>query len=142
MTNSLSNPRAALICARLNLRSARRLLQQGSSTSAISALYDSVLFGMHYYIARHADCANDNPADAIGLFHTLAHAGVFDDQHAFNRLSLIVERALWQGSAAFDANATLVEVEEMLTKLGVMKSKRDQVYRTTHSERMVTPAIE
>lgn len=123
VTINVFDPRVALICARLNLRRAKRLLQQGSSTSAISALYDSVLFGMHYYIARHENCANANPADAIGLFHTLAHAGVFENPQAFNRLSLIVERALWHGAASFDANAILVEVEEMLTKLGVMKSK-------------------
>ena len=129
MPASMSNPRVALICARLNLRSAKRLLRQGSSTSAISALYDSVLFGMHYYIARHEDCANADPVDAIGLFQTLAHAGVFEDQHAFNRLSLMVEHVLWQGVASFDANAILVEVEEMLGKLGVLTFQRSTLLK-------------
>lgn len=129
MTTSLSNPRVALICARLSLRSAKRLLRQGPSTSAISALYDSVLFGIQYYIARHEDCANADPVDAIELFHSLAHAGVVEDQLAFNRFSLIIERALWQGTASFEANAILVEVEEMLGKLGILTVQRSTLLK-------------
>jgi hypothetical protein len=123
MTTDMFHPRVALICARLNLRRAKRLFQQGSSTSAILALYDAVLFGMHYYIARHEDCVNADLGDAIELFQTLAHAGVFEDQHAFNRLSLMVERALWQGAASFDGNAIVIEVEEMLVKLEILSGK-------------------
>jgi hypothetical protein len=112
--------RAALLCARLNLRGARRLLRKGSFSRGISALYDSVLFGMNYYITRHDDCATLDLVDATGLFQALARTGIFDDHHAFNRLSLSVERALWQGSVSSDAEAILRDVEEMLTKLGVV----------------------
>ncbi len=122
-----TDPRAALLRARLNLRGARRLLQEGSFAQGVSALYDSVLFGMHYYIARHEDCVQVDPADATEMFHALARTGIFDDQHAFNRLSLTVERTLWQGSVSSDANAILTEVEEMLTKLGVMKFKESSL---------------
>ena len=115
--------REALLCARLNLRGAKRLLQKGSLRRGISALYDSVLFGMHYYVARHESCADVDLRDATGLFHWLTRAGVFEDQHAFNRLSLTVERSLWQGADSVDANAILLEVGEMLRKLGVMTSK-------------------
>ena len=123
MTTDMINSRVALMCARFNLRRAKRLFHQGSPTSAILALYDSVLFGMRYYIARHEDCVYADSGDAVGLFQSLALAGVFEDQLAFNSLSLVVERALWQGSTSFDANAIVVEVDEMLTKLGVVKSK-------------------
>ena len=116
----MTDARSAFVCARLNLRGAKRLLQKGSFTPGISALYDAVLFGMHYYVTRHASCANVDLGDATGLFHLLTRVGVFDDHCAFNRLSLIVERALWQGSASFDANTLLLEVEQMLTKLGVV----------------------
>jgi hypothetical protein len=75
---------------------------------------------MHYYIAEHKDCIYADSGDATALFYTLVCAGVFVDQHAFNRLSLMVERVLWQKTYAFDANATLFKVEEMLTRLGVM----------------------
>jgi hypothetical protein len=75
---------------------------------------------MNYYITRHDDCANLDFVDATGLFQALARMGAFDDHHAFNRLSLSVERALWQGSASSDADAILREVEEMLAKLGVV----------------------
>jgi hypothetical protein len=50
----------------------------------------------------------------------LTQAGVFEDLLIFNRFSLIVERALWQGSFSFDTNAVLTEAEKMLTTLGVM----------------------
>jgi hypothetical protein len=115
----VTSVREALLCARLNLRGAKRLLQRGTHRRGISALYDSVLFGMHYYVARHEGCADVDLADAAGIFQLLARVGVFEDQHAFNRLSLTVERALWQGSDSFDVNALLLEAEEMLAKLGV-----------------------
>ena len=116
----------ALLCARLNLHSARRLLQKGVVRRGVSALYDSVLFGMVYYVARHEGCAGVNLGDATVVFHSLTRAGVFEDGQAFHRLSLTVERFLWQGSDAFVANAILVEVEDMLRRLGVMMIQKTQ----------------
>jgi hypothetical protein len=119
-----TDARTALVCARLHLRHAKRHLHKGLSAAGMIALYDSILFGMRHYIARHSGCAsfvkNTDLWDAISLFHALARAGVFDDPLVFNRLSLATERALWQESFSFDADATLAEVEAMLTKLGVM----------------------
>ncbi len=74
---------------------------------------------MQYYIARHDDCADVDLGDAAGFFHLLTRVGIFEDRHAFNRFSLTVERALWQGSDSFDVNALLLEAEVMLGKLGV-----------------------
>jgi hypothetical protein len=123
-TTKLTDARTALICARLHLRGGKRRLQKGSSAAGVAALYDSMLFGMRYYIAKHKSCAsfveNVDLWDAASLFHALARAGVFDDPLTFNRFSLMVERALWQGSLAFDVDATLTEVEVILRKLGVM----------------------
>jgi len=114
---------AALMRARLHLLGGKRRLQEGLSAAGLAALYDAILFGMRHYIARHERCASfvkdADLWDAVALYHALARAGVFDDPHAFNRLSLIVERALWQHSFSFDADATLAEVEKMLTKLGI-----------------------
>jgi hypothetical protein len=124
----LTDARTALICARLHLRGGKRRLQKGLTAPGIAALYDSILFGMHYYIARHKSCAsiteNTDPWDAVGLFQILAHVGVFDDPLSFNRFSLIVERALWQRSFSSDTSAILVEVEEMLKKLDVLPFKQ------------------
>ena len=120
----MTEAEAALMRARLHLHGGKRRLQDGLSAAGIAALYDSVLFGMRYYIAKHKRCAsfvqNTDLWDAAGLFQALARAGVFDDPLTFNHFSLIVERALWQESFSFDADATLAEVEEMLRKLGVM----------------------
>lgn len=90
----------------------------------ITALYDAVLFGMRYYIAQHKRCASFvkdvDLWDAASLFYGLARAGVFDDPRAFNHFSLSVERALWQGTSAFDAGSILADVETILKKLGIV----------------------
>ena len=79
---------------------------------------------MRYYIATHEQVAasvqETDLWDAVRLFAGLARAGVFDDSLSFNRFNLIVEQALWQDAFSFDAEATLAQVEAMLTKLGVM----------------------
>lgn len=115
---------AALLRARLHLRGGKRRLEKGLTAAGIVALYDSVLFGMRYYIARHKGCASFVESvdlwDAVGLFHTLVRAGVFDDAITFNRFSLNVERVLRQESFSFDAENTLIEAEAILMKLGVM----------------------
>jgi hypothetical protein len=124
---------AALMRARLHLRGGKRRLQKGLSAAGIAALYDSVLFGMRYYIAKHKRCAsfveNIDLWDAPDLFHALTRAGIFDDPLSFNRFSLNVERALWQESFSGDTNATLAEVEAMLEKLGVMPFNEDTLLR-------------
>jgi hypothetical protein len=89
----------------------------------MTALYDALLFGMRYYILRHKTCArfvtNADVWDATALYRALTRAGVFDDPLLFNRLTLIVERALWQPSYSFDVEATVAEAERVLAKLGV-----------------------
>ena len=116
----------ALMRSRLHLRGGKRRLQEGLSAAGLAALYDSLLFGMWYYIVIHEQCeeigitSSDALWDDAALYHNLAKAGSFDDPCAFNRLSLIVERALWQESFSLDAHAVFAEVEKMLTNLGVM----------------------
>src|SRR4030095_13518372 len=96
---------AALMSAHLHLRGGKRRLQKGSSAAGMDALYNAVLCGMRYYIAKHKRCAtfieNIDLWDAASLFYALTRAGVFDDPYAFNLLSLTVERALWQKSFSF-----------------------------------------
>jgi hypothetical protein len=114
----------ALRRAQLHLRLGKRRLQKGYTTAGMTALYDAILCGLRFYIAKHKLCAsfveNTNLWDGPGLFHGLARAGVFDDPLAMNRFSLIVERTLWQGSFSSNADVILAEVEKLLTKLGVM----------------------
>ena len=123
-TTQMTDARTALICARLSLRGGKRRLQRGHPVSGIAALYDSVLFGMRYYIARHKRCAsfleNIDPWDAMSLFHALTRAGVFDDPLVFNHFSWLVERVCWQESFSFDVDDTLAEVEAIMMKLGVV----------------------
>jgi hypothetical protein len=118
--------RTALLSARRYLRAGKSRLEKGFSTSGVEKLYDAVLFGMRYYIARHKGCSsfmnNTDLWDATDLFHGLTRAGVFDDLHAFHRFSRLVERALWQETFSFNAETILTEVEQMLMKLGVISS--------------------
>lgn len=120
----MTEAKTALVCARLHLRNGKRHLQKGLTTAGMTALYDAVLFGMSYYIARHKRCAslveNIDPLDAARLFHVLARTGVFEDPLKFNRFSLSVERALWQPPILSDTDEILAEVETMLAKLGVI----------------------
>lgn len=121
----LINAEAALLCARLYLQAGKRYLQAGLLMAGITALYDAILFAMHYYMAESAYCrkltlSRDDLWDYVALYHKLAKAGIFDDPNAFNHLSLIVERTLWRGALLFDANSILAEVEKMLSQLGVM----------------------
>lgn len=128
----MTDPRVAFVCARLNLRFGKRRLQKGLTITGITALYDSILFGMRYYIVSHKHCASlaekADLWDAAGFFHELTRAGVFDDPLVFNRFSLIVERALWQGSFLLDASSMLAEVETILATLGVVSRES----RTAH----------
>jgi hypothetical protein len=125
---NLAEPRAALLCARLCLRTGKRYLHKGRSAAGLAALYDAILFGMRYYIIQHKRCEsfveNTDLWDAVSLFHALTQAGVFDDALTFNRLSLLVERALWQGSFTSDADSILTEFEKMLSKLGILPLDR------------------
>lgn len=120
----ITDARTALICARLYLRGGKRRLAAGYSKAGIAALYDAVLFGMRYYIARHKSChsllESTDPWDAAGLFHVLARAGVFEDPLTFNHFNLTIERALWQESFSFDVDSVLTQVETMLKTLGVI----------------------
>ncbi len=84
---------------------------------------------MLYYVTRHEGCAGVDLGDATAVFHLLTRAGVFEDGQAFHRLSLKVERFLWQGPETFEADATLIEVEDMLRKLGVMKIQKNTMIR-------------
>lgn len=124
-TNKMSEARRALILACVNLRHGKRRLQKGRSVAGIAALYDALLFGMHYFFAnaernnRIIHTSHDELWDHAILYQKLVKAGIFDDPRAFNRLSLIVERSLWQGSLSLDADVILQEIEAMLTQLGV-----------------------
>ncbi len=70
----------ALMCARLYLHGGKRRLQKGLAAAGLAALYDSVLFGMRYYIVRHKSCSafvvNTDLWDAASLFHALTRAGI------------------------------------------------------------------
>ena len=120
----MTDSRTALICALFNLRGGKRRLQKGLTAAGMVALYDSVLFGMRYYITRHERCTSFlediDPWDAVNIFEALTRAGVFEDPLSFNRLSLIVERTLWQGSLSLDTYTVLTDVEKMLVTLGVL----------------------
>jgi hypothetical protein len=123
-TATIVDAQTALLCSRLYLRGAKRRLQAGYSKAGMAALYDAVLFGLRYYIARHKSPESlvESPEawDASALFQALSRAGVFDDPLTLNRFSLLVERALWQESFSFDVDSVLAQVETMLRTLGVL----------------------
>jgi hypothetical protein len=120
--NQLTDARAALICARLQFRAGKRYLQKNLTSKGVATLYDSVLFGMQYYLAKHHAFLRKNIElwDAAGMFQALAWIGLFEDSLTFNHFTLVVERALWQGLFSSDAEVILAQAEELLTKLDVI----------------------
>lgn len=121
--NTRSETEAALMRVHIHLRGGMPGGQEQANAVRIAALYDAILLGMREYIARHEQCASfiedSNPWDPASLYHALVRAGVFHDPQTFNRFSLLVERALWQGSFATDVEPVLAEVEGMLARLEV-----------------------
>ena len=124
--NDVMDARTALACAHLNLRHGKRCLQKGLTTKGVAALYDSVLFGMHYYLTQHSAFSRPHIElwDAASMFQALTRIGLFEDSRMFNRFNLIVERALWHGFFSPDKEPILAEAEGLLTALGVISSKK------------------
>jgi len=122
--NHPTDARTELRCARLYLRAGKRRVKKGVRPHDLAAFYNSVFFGMRYYVLQHKQCdvfVKDHDLwDAASLFQALTRAGVFDDPLLFNRFSLAVERALWQASFSSDPSRLLEDVESILTKLGVL----------------------
>ena len=133
----LTDPGIAFTCARLHLRNGKRRLKKGLRTEGMIALYDSVLFGMRYYVTEHRQCVsvveNIDLWDAARLFQALAQAGVFDDPLTFNRFSLLVERALWQKTLSLESASVLADAEKILRRLGVIPSNESTVGNGTSS---------
>jgi hypothetical protein len=124
--NDVMDARTALTCAHLNLRYGKRCLQKGLTTKGVAALYDSVLFGMHYYLAKNSGFPRQNIElwNAASMFQALTHIGVFEDSLMFNRFNLITERALWHGFFSPNTEPILAEVEGLLKALRVIPSKK------------------
>jgi hypothetical protein len=136
--NEVMDARTALTCAHLNLRCGKRCLQKGLTTKGVAALYDSVLFGMHYCLDKHSAFARQNIQlwDAASMFQALTRIGLFVDSLTFNRFNLIVERALWHGFISPDSEPVLTEVEGLLMTLGVipLKKKPDEEKRNIKND--------
>ena len=113
-------------------------MKKGFRPHDTAAFYNSVFFGMRYYIVKHKGCevfVNDRDLwDAANLFQSLTRAGVFDDPLLFNRFSLIVERALWQTSVPSDPSSLVEDVESILTKLGVLPVRGSRTARSRFSQ--------
>src|SRR5215510_15454993 len=90
--DKMSEAKRALILACLNLRHGKRRLQKGRSVAGIAALYDALLFGMRYFVAKAEredkilPTIHDELWDHANLYQELVKVGIFDDPYAFNRL--------------------------------------------------------
>ncbi len=112
--------------ARLHLRGGRRRLRQGKIAAGIVTLYDALEGAMQSYAAgpRGAQLVireGDDLNDAATLYAVLVRSGVMDgvpfDFDSFERLT---ERALHEELPGYDYRELLVELETVMTRLGVM----------------------
>jgi hypothetical protein len=135
----MSEADAAFIHARVLLPGSIDAGQESTSRAGITTLYEAIFLGMRDYIARHEECAsfveNADLWDAAVLYQALVRAGVFDDPLRFNRISLMVERAVWQGTLVSEDDSVLREAESMLTRLEVIALERSALPGNSTSAR-------
>ena len=55
-SSQLIDARTELLCARLYLRAVKHRVEKGFRPHDMAAFYNSVFFGMRYYIVKHKGC--------------------------------------------------------------------------------------
>lgn len=116
---------AALLRARLHVRSARQRFEIGKYAAGIAALYDALSYAMQWYISspEHQEQLGVVGADLThdkDLFAVLARGGVLDSSFEFDAFERLTYQALDDPSIRFDAPRVLAQVEQVMTVLGVM----------------------
>ncbi|MCX5870956.1 MAG: hypothetical protein NTY00_10065 [Deltaproteobacteria bacterium] len=118
---------AALLRAQLHTRCGRRRIHEGKYPEGISTLYDAVLSGMRWFALKNEAIHEEIHKrgdyfleDDIKLQQLLAESGAWPDDIDFGKLQDTVYSAIEGNLEGFDPTLFLWQVEEVLTKLGVM----------------------
>ena len=127
MDASLMDPEdAELFRSRLHLRAAKRRFRQGRTTTGISVLYDSFLSALRYYAASPVRMATldiragEDIKDERAIYLALVRSGILSGTPDFDSFTSLVESSVDKEICSYDYVKPLGEVEEALTRLGVM----------------------
>jgi hypothetical protein len=124
--DALGPEQAALMRARLHLRSVRRRIREGKASDGIILLYDALLYGMRWRllspgVKEQFDALPGEEKRSIPALHEiLTRSGILDgtfDAQSFQ--SLVDDTVEEKLDNAFDHAETLGAVESVLSALGV-----------------------
>jgi hypothetical protein len=111
--------------ARLHIRGGRRRLQQGKIASGIVTLYDAMLAAMQSFAASPGRTRLDNRDgedlnnDSV-LYTVLVRSGILDGKFDFSAFDRLTEKALNEEMPGFDYHSLLVDIESVMTQLGIL----------------------
>ena len=118
---------AALLRAQLHTRCGRRRIYEGKYPVGISTMYDALLSGMRWFALKneaiHAEIHKRGDyflENDIKLQELLAESGAWPNDIDFGKLRDTAYSAIEGNLEGFDPTLFLWQVEEVLTKLGVM----------------------
>jgi hypothetical protein len=117
---------AALMRARLHIRSGMRRLRQGMLKEGLLTLYDSLYSGMRFYILSPAnkerfDCVEGiRRTEEKALYKLLRDAGVVDGSFNFDSFFALMEKLLDGVDVEINSTEALKGYDRLMTQLGVM----------------------
>jgi hypothetical protein len=117
---------AALMRARLHIRSGMRRLRQGMAREGLLTLYDALYSAMRFYILSPGNKERFDGAEGIqrteemALYQMLRHAGVLDGSFDFESFFALMEKLLDGADVEIDATAALKGYDKLMAQLGVM----------------------
>jgi hypothetical protein len=117
---------AALLRARLHIRSGMRRLRQGMLKEGLFTLYDSLYSGMRFYILspenrdRFAGADGTQRTEEMALYKMLRHAGVVDGSFDFESFFALMEKLIDGVDVEINSTEALKGYDKLMTQLGVM----------------------
>lgn len=123
--SSMDEADEALMRARLHIRGGRRRLAQGKGAAGVSALYDALLAGIRWFILSHRETVPfslvkmEDMDDEKSLFDVLEREELISRKDVSYLIDLI-EKALGNEAIEVDQELIVAELDDVMTRLGVM----------------------
>lgn len=117
---------AALLRAKLHIRCGMRRMRQGKSAAGLATIYDAILSAMRWHIlttplkGKLGNDVEEQLENERVVFSLMRKAGILDGALDWNRFQALVDQALMEEEIIVDREALLGQVEELMTRLGVM----------------------
>ncbi len=129
----LTAEEAALLRARLHIRSGRRILKEGNLELALSILYDALGHGLKYYKIKHELVVNIKEADdelhknELAIARELRQSGVLADLDFIDRFCALINQALDGVVAELNPDEFLASLDAVMIRLGVMPFAEEEL---------------